>query len=240
MKISKNKKWFINQVGVAPVYSNSTFKSECVTELVFGESCLIIEKVGKWVKIRTDDKYEGFVNLFYGIIDFKRNREQYYVTNPDSKGLFSAKYPFGSVVTSNFNGAQKKKEKFNIDLVIPTAENLKGLPYRWGGKSSLGFDCSGLVQAVFKVCGLDIPRDSGNQFDFFRSQRIPMIETKPGDLHFFGKENQISHVGFSLGGDQILHSHGYVKEESIKANKVLLEIYLSSCSIKRKFLNEIT
>ena len=78
MKISKDKKWFINQVGVAPVYSKSTFKSECVTELVFGESCSIIERVGKWVKIRTDDKYEGFVNLFYGFTDFKRNNEQYY------------------------------------------------------------------------------------------------------------------------------------------------------------------
>ena len=60
-----------------------------------------------------------------------------------------------------------------------------------------------------------------------------MIETKPGDLHFFGKENQISNVGFSLGGEWIIHSQGSIKEESIKTNKALTEIYLLSCSIDR-------
>jgi len=235
LKVNNIKKWFINQAGVAPVYLESTFKSECVTELVHGESCLIISMVGNWVKIRTDDDYEGFVNLFYGIIDFKRNNSQYYVVNPDSKGNYSAKYPFGSIVSSTVEGAVKKKERLNIDLIVPTAKKLKDIPYRWGGKSSLGFDCSGLVQSVLKVCGLDTPRDSNAQLDFFRNGTISMLNSKPGDLHFFGKENQISHVGFSLGGEWILHSQGCVKEESIKVNKALLEIYLLSCSIERKF-----
>lgn len=233
MKVINNDKWFINKTGTAPIYLESTFESECVTELVFGESCLVLSITKNWVKIRTDDEYEGFVNLFYGQIDLKRNNGKYYVVEPNISGLFSPKYPFGSIVSNNVEGAVKKKEKFSMDLIIPTAKKLKGIPYRWGGKSSLGFDCSGFVQAVFKVCGLDIPRDSIDQLDFFRGSSISMIETKPGDLHFFGKENQISHVGFSLGKEWILHSQGCVKEESIKTNKALSEIYLLSCSIKR-------
>lgn len=233
MKVINDDKWFISKTGTAPIYLEATFESECVTELVFGESCLVLSITINWVKIRTDDEYEGFVNLFYGQIDLKRNNGKYYVVEPNINGLFSPKYPFGSIVSNNVEGAVKKKEKFSLDLIIPTAKKLKGIPYRWGGKSSLGFDCSGFVQAVFKVCGLDIPRDSIDQLDFFRGSRISMIETKPGDLHFFGKENQISHVGFSLGRDWILHSQGCVKEESIKTNKALSEIYLFSCSIKR-------
>ena len=233
MKVINDDKWFICKSGIAPIYFKSTFESECVTELVFGESCLVLNIIKNWVKIRTDDEYEGFVNLFYGLIDLKRNNKKYCVVEPNTSGLFNPKYPFGSIVSNNVEGAVKKKEKFNMDLIIPTAKKLKGIPYRWGGKSSLGFDCSGFIQAVFKVCGLVIPRDSIDQLDFFGSNKISMIETKPGDLHFFGKENQISHVGFSLGGEWIIHSQGSIKEESIKTNKALSEIYLLSCSIDR-------
>ena len=116
MKVINDDKWFICKSGIAPIYFKSTFESECVTELVFGESCLVLNIIKNWVKIRTDDEYEGFVNLFYGLIDLKRNNKKYCVVEPNTSGLFNPKYPFGSIVSNNVEGAVKKKRKIQHGL----------------------------------------------------------------------------------------------------------------------------
>mgnify|MGYP003313371952 CR=1 FL=1 len=130
-----------------------------------------------------------------------------------------------------------KRQGFN--KIIPVADNLLGIPYKWGGKTSLGFDCSGLVQSVLKVCGFKVPRDSNQQLDYF-SNTIDILSSEPGDIHFFGIKDKVTHVGFSTGGTGLLHSQGYVKRESLDPkhddfNAELLDMYLSSHSIKRKF-----
>ena len=127
-----------------------------------------------------------------------------------------------------------------LGQVIPVAENLLDTPYKWAGKTSLGMDCSGLVQSVLKVCGLNVPRDSYQQQEYFAKDEIQIDQAEPGDLHFFGKDGKVSHVGFSTGGKGILHSQGMVKEESLdpadrNVNQKLIDIYLSSHSIQRKF-----
>ena len=104
----------------------------------------------------------------------------------------------------------------------------------------MGFDCSGLVQSVLKICGLRIPRDSKDQRSFFKNDQIDILDAEPGDLHFFGTKDKVTHVGFSTKAAGILHSQGSVKIETIDSsninhNKNLLDIYLSTHSIKRKF-----
>ena len=131
-------------------------------------------------------------------------------------------------------------KRLGSSKVIDVATHLVGIPYRWGGKSSLGFDCSGLVQSVLKICGLKIPRDARDQIIFFRNDQIDLSNAKPGDLHFFGSQNKVTHVGFSTKGAGLLHAQGTVKLDSIDSskkdyNRKLLDIYLSSHSIKRKF-----
>ena len=61
----------------------------------------------------------------------------------------------------------------------------------------MGFDCSGLVQSVLKICGLKIPRDSKDQRSFLKNDQIDILDAEPGDLHFFGTKDKVSHVGFS-------------------------------------------
>lgn len=224
-------KWFIAEVGVSPVYSKPSFLSECITELVFGENSYVIHETKNWLHIETKDGYKGYVNKFYGKISSHQIEGAYCVSSPNRNGLFSSRYPFGAIVPKKITGATKIRNGFDKKLVISTANRLIGIPYKWGGKSSLGFDCSGLVQSVLQVCGLKIPRDSGPQLKYFKSKRVPMQDADFGDLHFFGKENKATHVGFSCGGSRILHAYGYVKEEDIKTNKMLSEIYLQSCSI---------
>ena len=68
--------------------------------------------------------------------------------------------------------------------MVKILNNLLGIPYKWGGKTSLGFDCSGLVQSVLHVCGFMVPRDASAK-SFFSKFRISIDDSEPGDLHFW-------------------------------------------------------
>ena len=234
------KKWFIIKAGSAQVYSHPDFNSSCITEAIYGEACRILGHKDNWFKIECEEGYTGWVNSFYGIRSLERNKPKYLVVYPNDGGCFNSKYPFGSQMENFIPGSMLIKKKLGSGKVIGVATHLVGIPYKWGGKSSLGFDCSGLVQSVLKICGLQIPRDAKDQLIFFKNDQIDFIDAKPGDLHFFGSKNKVTHVGFSTKGAGLLHAQGTVKFDSIDSskkdhNEKLLDIYLSSHSIKRKF-----
>jgi hypothetical protein len=92
-------------------------------------------------------------------------------------------------------------------VVIPTAEHYLGVPYRWGGTSPSGFDCSGFVQYVFAKHGVELPRTSRAQA--YAGDRIALDERvlRAGDLIMFAEYGQpISHVAIYAGSDRIIHS----------------------------------
>ncbi|TCM50121.1 C40 family peptidase [Kribbella sp. VKM Ac-2568] len=79
-----------------------------------------------------------------------------------------------------------------------------GLEYLWGGTSTYGLDCSGLIHAVSRVLGQRIPRDAHDQAAAL--EQIPVDEAKPGDLYFFGRPGKkIHHVGF-VSAEGMLHA----------------------------------
>lgn len=90
------------------------------------------------------------------------------------------------------------------DRVVQTAATLVGAPYRYGGASPQGFDCSGLVHFSYRRAGVRVPRTTRDLYR--RAQPIAMASLKPGDLLFFYFDNKIGHVAIYSGDNQFIHA----------------------------------
>ncbi|MCU0561327.1 MAG: NlpC/P60 family protein [Desulfobacterales bacterium] len=91
--------------------------------------------------------------------------------------------------------------------IIRTAERFIGVPYQWGGESTVsGFDCSGLTMVVYQLNGLDLPRTSREQWA--AGNPVDERNLSKGDLVFFATRGgrNVSHVGIYLGDDRFLHA----------------------------------
>lgn len=92
------------------------------------------------------------------------------------------------------------------------AEQYLGVPYRPGGFSPSGFDCSGLTSYVYKEAGYSIPRSASAQYNALRPVRVPAV----GDLVFFRTNGtSISHVGIYIGNYKFIHAPSSGKTVSI-------------------------
>lgn len=103
------------------------------------------------------------------------------------------------------------------DMVVRTALDLRGVPYRNGGSDLSGFDCSGFTQYVYARAGRPLPRETREQF--MLGSAVARGEQQPGDLIFFTTTAPgASHVGIALGGDAFVHApstRGVVRVESL-------------------------
>jgi len=89
----------------------------------------------------------------------------------------------------------KLKEK-TVTEVIKTARSYTGTPYKWGGTTRVGMDCSGLTLNAFKSVDINLPRTADAQA--LLGQKVKIKELAPGDLLFFAtgkKKREITHVG---------------------------------------------
>jgi hypothetical protein len=79
-----------------------------------------------------------------------------------------------------------------------------GAPYVWGGLTSAGIDCSGLVHMAYRLTGQLIPRDAWQQENF--GEPIDASESGTGDLVTYGTESRPDHIAFLSPGGRILHA----------------------------------
>jgi len=84
-----------------------------------------------------------------------------------------------------------------------------GIPYRRGGTTTKGLDCSGFVRLVYdQIFGIDLPHSSVAQFSFSDLKKIDRQDMQPGDLIFFGNKGKkrINHVGVYMSDNKFIHA----------------------------------
>jgi len=123
--------------------------------------------------------------------------------------------------------------------LLDRAKAFLGTPYRYGGRTPKGFDCSGFVSFVFESYGVSLPRSSVHQAKLGES--VDLEEIQPGDLLFFktrGKQNRISHVGIYLGEGQFIHAGSWGSRNSrcVKISELDGSYYVKRLASARRVL----
>lgn len=203
-------------VSVSPIRAEVSEKSEMTSQILYGETCEIIKTEGLYSKIKMDfDGYEGWVNssvLKKENSEISKNlvTQNYGVFDlPEGRNLLS----LGSEVafeTENFVDNNNIRES-----LVKSAKKFINVPYLWGGRSYFGIDCSALVQLVYKIHGIALPRDADKQAELGEARDF-VEESEPGDLAFFEDETGfISHVGLVLSPFELIHASGKVRIDSL-------------------------
>jgi hypothetical protein len=116
------------------------------------------------------------------------------------------------------------------ERLAATGLRFLGIPYLWGGSTPNGFDCSGLVQRIFRLHGVLLPRDSDQQARFGREKAASgPDDLAVGDLLFFGPSPyRITHVAMVVPGGLFLHAYGQVRVNSLDPDHPLFAAPLAS------------
>lgn len=230
-----------------PIRSEASETSEMVTQLLFGDTCELLEKQGSFVKIRIyRDNYQGWA-------DFKALCELDETTYNEinSSPIFRTCVPIADIFCMTDKSVYKlsagsllprynpEKSSFEIggkvfqihpsfvtylpgsnkEHLIATAMLFLNTPYLWGGKNIMGIDCSGFVQVVYAMNGFLLPRDASVQA--LEGIKVNSLEeAHPGDLLFFEKEGRIIHVGIFLGNNKVIHASGKVRIDTIDSQGI--------------------
>jgi len=102
----------------------------------------------------------------------------------------------GSTVTGSVTGSQ----------IVGLAKQNLGVPYKWGGTTPSGFDCSGFVYYVLNTLGIKASRTLTSMYK--QGTEVSKSQLQPGDIVFFKNtyKSGLSHVGIYVGGGQFIHS----------------------------------
>ena len=226
----------ISNLSIVPMRNEAADQSEMVNQVIFGEHFKVLEIRKKWSKIRlAHDSYEGWIcnkqwieieediykqldkevaTITTDIIDIiTKNHHQPIVIGsilPSYKSghalINNEMYQFDGLTTPGFI----KKDK-----LVENALMYLNAPYLWGGRSPLGIDCSGFTQMVYRLQGVDLPRDAYQQAEVGTTLSF-VEESEPGDLAFFDNtEGKITHVGIILEDNHIIHASGKVRIDRI-------------------------
>lgn len=223
------------QVPAAPLRAEASHRSEMVSQLLYGEKAVATESRDGWLHIRClHDNYCGWVDERQ-LCPVKDSLTEYHILPKTQYVEINGQrilLPAGSELPFETEPASPSP--------LSIAEQFLGAPYLWGGRTALGIDCSGLMQVVYKIHGINLPRDASQQV--LVGESLGLEQARTGDFAFFANDKgQIVHVGMVADDDAttILHASGNVRRDRLDATGIFnatLNRYTHRISTLRRIL----
>lgn len=241
---------------MAPLLAEPTVAATQLSQALRGHELELIEERGTWWLARGADEYEGWIHCGYLTLTGPASNG----TLPrawDSDALLSLgcvvrgfaggihALPLGALVPNDvaviagevLTLAERRRDfQPRGDAIVQSARRLfSGTPYMWGGVTPWGADCSGLVQSVFALHGIPLPRDAWQQGGAGSELEGGHDSLQPGDLLFFSErdDRRMTHVAIAAGGPDIVHlavARGGFAAESLDSGDPV------STALKSRFL----
>jgi len=206
---------------IAPMLAEPHVSSGQVSQQLARHVVSIIEDQGDWLLVRGRDEYEGWIHRGYlapgvaaadngsrvvslgCVVRMRDGAER-------ALPLRAFLGPGDRVESGEAIPAADLEGRFptRADAIGRSAVELfEGTSYQWGGVTPWGADCSGLVQTVFALHGVQLPRDAWQQARVGRDAGRDIAATRAADLLFFSDrpDAHITHVAIALGGHRVVH-----------------------------------
>ncbi len=244
--MNKSKTIYTN-TAVANLYSSYSFSASIVSQAILWEKLYILEEKENFYHVAGEDDYRGWIHKTQVAALYEQNFKKivlvtlpflYFRRRPDAQSPIVRSAVAGSaleiikkegawakcIFPDGIRGWVEDRAfsaipELNRENLIRYAKSFIGTPYFWGGKTAMGFDCSGFVQFVHKMFGIVIRRDAFMQFDDAKFISKEFLKAQTGDLCFFSEDSKnISHVAFYMDEGKVLHARGMIKINSLQKN----------------------
>lgn len=262
--VSEESKLFgVCKVSVAGILTQPDKRSALLSQALFGEYVVVIKRKSKhWFKVKCVwDETIGWINPLQFYFSEDINEEDATTCNAFSlemmHGLYSNSMTLPITIGSNlqncdginlrmpFGKYQYTGQIVNLEQAINNKSILCKIALRYlhapfmnGGRTALGIDSSGLIQMAFKMIGTTLPRTCLEQSELGTDIGF-VAYSQVGDLAFFANgKNEISHVGFIVEPNKIIHVHGRVKIDQLD-NQGIYDLETKKYSYKLRTIRRV-
>jgi cell wall-associated NlpC family hydrolase len=205
-------------VPVAPLLSEPRASASLTSQYLNGHRLEQLDERGDWLRVRGADSYEGWMHRGYTAAATRATTERISLgCVVRSAGGRVRALPLGALLDDDekaIGGEAVTRAELatrfpaTATAIVESAVRLfEGTSYLWGGVTPWGADCSGLVQSIYGLHGIALPRDAGDQGRCGSEIPDAAESLAVADLVFFSDrpDGRITHVAIALGGSRVVH-----------------------------------